>query len=156
MVQISIPKLSLLGLLLAVCSALDTETDKTTYDYIVVGSGPGGGPLASRLARAGFNTLLLEAGDDQGSSLNYSIPGFVATVSEDEALAWNFYVNHYNDLAQNERDQKFSYRLQDGSVYVGLHPPSGATPLGVLYPRAGTVGGCGSHNQLFWFSTSAL
>lgn len=39
-----------------------------TYDYVVVGSGPGGGPLASNLARAGFKTLLLEAGDDQSTA----------------------------------------------------------------------------------------
>jgi len=30
------------------------------YDYVVVGSGPGGGPLASRLAIAGFKVLLIE------------------------------------------------------------------------------------------------
>lgn len=37
------------------------------YEYIVVGSGAGGGPLACRLARAGHKTLLIEAGDDQVS-----------------------------------------------------------------------------------------
>jgi choline dehydrogenase len=35
-----------------------------TYDYIVVGSGPGGGPLAANLAKAGQSVLLLETGDD--------------------------------------------------------------------------------------------
>ena len=33
------------------------------YDYIVVGAGNGGGPLASNLAERGFEVLLLEAGD---------------------------------------------------------------------------------------------
>ena len=34
----------------------------TTFDYIVVGSGPGGGVPASHLASKGFRVLLLEAG----------------------------------------------------------------------------------------------
>jgi choline dehydrogenase len=41
------------------------SVNNKTYEYIVVGSGPGGGPLASNLARAGHSVLLLEAGDDQ-------------------------------------------------------------------------------------------
>lgn len=42
-----------------------TPIDNKTYEYIVVGSGPGGSPLASNLARAGHSVLLIEAGDDQ-------------------------------------------------------------------------------------------
>jgi choline dehydrogenase-like flavoprotein len=38
------------------------SVNNKTYEYIVVGSGPGGGPLASNLARAGHSVLLLEAG----------------------------------------------------------------------------------------------
>ncbi|KAK1956027.1 FAD/NAD(P)-binding domain-containing protein [Colletotrichum sublineola] len=41
-----------------------------------------------------------------------------------------------------------TYRLLSGELYVGLNPPTGAEPLGTLYPRAGTLGGCGSHNVL--------
>jgi choline dehydrogenase len=36
--------------------------DNKTFEYIVVGSGPGGGPIASNLARAGRSVLLIEAG----------------------------------------------------------------------------------------------
>lgn len=45
------------------------------YDYIVVGSGPGGAPVAANLAKAGASVLLLEAGDDQGATnLHVEIP----------------------------------------------------------------------------------
>src|SRR5688572_32197324 len=39
----------------------------TPFDYIVVGSGAGGGPLAARLAEGGKRVLLLEAGFDPAS-----------------------------------------------------------------------------------------
>ncbi len=45
------------------------------YDYIVIGSGPGGAPVAANLAKAGASVLLLEAGDDQGATnLHVEIP----------------------------------------------------------------------------------
>jgi len=53
------------------------ESDSTSlgsYEYIVVGSGPGGGPLAARLAIAGFKVLLIDAGNDEGSALQYQVP----------------------------------------------------------------------------------
>ena len=37
-------------------------------DYIIVGSGAGGGTLAARLAEYGFQVLLLEAGGDPRTS----------------------------------------------------------------------------------------
>lgn len=40
------------------------QSDNATFDYIVVGSGPGGGVTASHLASKGFRVLLLEAGGD--------------------------------------------------------------------------------------------
>ncbi len=104
------------------------ETSGETYDYIVVGSGAGGGPLAANLADKGFRVLLIEAGSDP-ESYNYQVPCFHALATEEKDMAWNFFVHHYD--ADEERDPK--YREEHG---------------GVLYPRAGTLGGCTAHNAM--------
>jgi choline dehydrogenase len=100
------------------------------FDYVVVGSGAGGGPLAANLALAGFNVLLLDAGGDEDFP-DYEVPAFHARASEDERVAWNFFVRHYADDAQQKRDDKFN-----------------AAQNGVLYPRCATLGGCTAHNAM--------
>ncbi|KAH8902213.1 choline dehydrogenase [Coniochaeta sp. PMI_546] len=122
--------------------------DLTGYEYIVVGSGAGGGPVASRLALAGHKTLLIEAGDDQGANVNYTVPAYNAKSSEDDALAWDFFVRHYADEQRQARDYKTSYDTPDGGVYTGLSPPPGSKMKGTLYPRTGTLGGCTAHNAM--------
>jgi hypothetical protein len=63
------------------------------YDYIVVGSGPGGAPLAARLGLAGYKVLVIEAGRDEAAdNINVTVPLFNAKASEDERLLWAFYV----------------------------------------------------------------
>ncbi|PGH09594.1 hypothetical protein AJ79_05650 [Helicocarpus griseus UAMH5409] len=118
------------------------------YEYVVVGSGPGGGPLASRLARAGHKVLLIEAGDDQGDSIFYQTPALHLHSTEHAPMRWDYWVNHYPDLERQKLDSKFTYRKSDGQVHVGENPPPDAEPLGILYPRAGTLGGCSAHNAL--------
>lgn len=84
-----------LAAIVSVAAVEERQTD-LVFDYIVVGSGAGGGPLASRLARAGQSVLLIESGDDQGTNYNYSVPGYQAAVTQDPQIAWDIYVcsNH--------------------------------------------------------------
>ena len=132
-----------------------TNTTNLEYEYIIVGSGAGGGPLASRLAMAGHKTLLIEAGDDQNGNLNISVPGYQAVVTQDPKLRWDMFVNHYQDQERAMRDPKFSYEIGPYQYHVGPDPPDGAKPLGILYPRAGTLGGCVTHNALIWITPHA-
>ncbi|KAJ5469509.1 hypothetical protein N7539_009127 [Penicillium diatomitis] len=134
--------------LLAATAGVASAVNITGYEYVVVGSGAGGGPLAARLALAGHKTLLLEAGDDQGENYNYTIPAYSARSSEDEKLSWNFFARHYADDERQARDFKTSYETPSGELYTGLSPPEGSKLLGTLYPRTGTLGGCTAHNAL--------
>jgi choline dehydrogenase len=127
--------IGLLGTVFATAINVPIEratTNNLTYEYIIVGSGAGGGPLASRLAIAGHSVLLIEAGDDEGTDTNYTIPAFQAAVAEDPKLRWDFYVNHYPTLDRAERDPHFVWNNTDGTKHVGAPAPPGAKPLGIL------------------------
>jgi choline dehydrogenase len=119
-------------------------------EYVVVGSGAGGGTLAARLAEGGRRVVLLEAGGDprqlHGGDANdpsgnrlpedYDVPVFHAISTENAAMKWDFFVRHYTSQKLQERDPKYR-ETWDGKRVDG-----------VLYPRAGTLGGCTAHNAL--------
>ncbi|KAF2753482.1 alcohol oxidase [Pseudovirgaria hyperparasitica] len=143
---------SLLLAFTSIVGAAPAPNVDSDYEYIIVGSGAGGGPLASRLARAGKKTLLIEAGDDQIGNDNTTVPAFQAIVTQDPKMRWDFFVNHYQDLERAKQDPKFAYDIGNGQQYVGLTPPPGAKPLGILYPRSQMLGGCVTHNALIWIT----
>ncbi|KAJ9063010.1 hypothetical protein DSO57_1004640 [Entomophthora muscae] len=66
------------------------------FDYVVVGSGPGGGTLATELALKGFKTLLIEAGPEYFQA-NQSTPVFHSKSAEDPATTFDFDVKHYDN-----------------------------------------------------------
>jgi len=106
--------------------------------------------LAARLAEAGRTVVLLEAGGDPkalaggdpadpaGNRLpdDYNVPVFHAFASENEAMKWYFLVLHYGSDERQKRDPKYS---EDWN---------GQPVNGVLYPRAGTRGGCTARNAM--------
>jgi len=110
------------------------------YDYIVVGSGPGGAPVASNLVKAGYSVLLLEAGDDQSADLSTQIPALGLPQFTNR---WDFYVRQYADEALQLKNNHLTWRRADGSLWVGngSAAPADATLLGVYYPRGATLGG---------------
>jgi choline dehydrogenase len=100
------------------------------FDYIVIGSGAGGGPIAARLADADYVVGLIEAGGAPQTPW-YDVPVLHAQASEHPDISWEFFVKHFEDETRSKRDQKY-------------YPAKG----GVFYPRAGTLGGCTQHHAM--------
>jgi choline dehydrogenase len=115
------------------------QAHQEEWDYVVVGSGAGGGTLAARLAEKGMRVFLIEAGVDPVETPaerlpdDYAVPGFHAFACENPAMSWNFHVQHYKDPARQALDPKYD-----------------AAHGGVLYPRAAALGGCTAHNAMIF------
>jgi choline dehydrogenase len=123
-------------------------TGEESFEYVVVGAGAGGGVLAARLAEAGRRVLVLDAGDDPARPSDevspknrpawpdYEVPAFHPFASENPTLSWNFWVRHYANTAQQQKDWRYHENWEGEAVD------------GVLYPRATGLGGCTGHNAM--------
>ncbi|KAF7328864.1 Choline dehydrogenase [Mycena venus] len=76
------------------CPDLTHATD--VFDFVVVGSGAGGGPLASRLAENGFSVFLVDAGNDV-NTFNTTLPAYFARATEDETTELAYNINEFSD-----------------------------------------------------------
>src|SRR5512141_502995 len=112
--------------------------ERLEWDYVIVGSGAGGGTLAARLVESGMRVFVLEAGGDplrisaEGLPEDYEVPAFHAAACENPAMSWDFRVRHYVDEQRQARDPKYE------------------RGRGVLYPRAAALGGCTVHNAMIF------
>ncbi|MBI3864959.1 MAG: GMC family oxidoreductase N-terminal domain-containing protein, partial [Planctomycetia bacterium] len=122
--------------------------EESPFDFIIVGSGAGGGPLACRLALAGRRVLLIEAGGDPAHAPSvdfpraqpgeiHDVPGYMAAASEDQEMSWQFSVRHYADDQRQMLDHKYD-PAHDSSDKTG----------GIFYPRSSGLGGCTGHHAM--------
>ena len=129
---------------------MNSDSQNTAAEFIVIGSGAGGGTLAARLVEAGHSVLLIEAGGDPrdaqaqdnspsgGLPNDYDVPVFHGYASENTGIAWNFFVRHYANDARQKRDPNY------------VENNNGKRVDGVLYPRSSALGGCTAHNAMIF------
>ncbi|KAG5726885.1 Choline dehydrogenase [Termitomyces sp. T112] len=98
------------------------NTVNAEYDFIVVGAGAGGGPLASRLAESGYSVLLVDAGHDT-VNFNTTIPAYNIRSLEDPQIELNYTYQEFPDGFPVTRNDQW-------------------------YPRARALGGSTIHNAM--------
>ncbi|KAJ7676957.1 aryl-alcohol oxidase [Mycena polygramma] len=94
-----------------------------TYDFVIVGGGTAGNVIANRLTEnPGFSVLVLEAGVSNVGVLDSAVPFFMGNLIGSNIYEWNF----------------------------ATTPQLGLNGRVLPYPRAHMLGGCSSHNSMFY------
>ncbi len=129
------------------------------FDYILVGSGAGGGPLAARLALAGKRVLVIDAGDDPADEKSrtypraepgetFACPGYHGASTEDYEMSWQFSVRHYFDTARQQKDAKYNQHDPPDARFLDPATNGGTGRGGIFYPRSSGIGGCTGHHAM--------
>lgn len=126
--------------------------DTTDIDYIIVGSGAGGGPLAARLALGGRRVLVLELGVDAGAASReladenqrplYHCPGLHTASVEP---------HRYGDVAPDTASELPVQHSSDPAIQASDSKARDFGRPGVLeqlYPRSYALGGCTAHHAM--------
>ncbi|KAI0333805.1 alcohol oxidase [Cubamyces sp. BRFM 1775] len=93
------------------------------YDYIVVGSGPGGSTVAARLSEdPSVNVLVIEAGPTGKDALELEVPALVPDIQSGSPFDWNY----------------------------TIVPQPGMNLRTLPYSRGKVLGGCSAINWMFW------
>ncbi|KAJ7253467.1 hypothetical protein C8J57DRAFT_1237276 [Mycena rebaudengoi] len=98
------------------------DPSASDVDFVVVGAGAGGGPVAAGLAESGYSVLVVDAGHDI-NNINTTIPFYFGRAVEDPQSELNYTFNEYSPGAKFPRNDAW-------------------------YPRARALGGSTTHNAL--------
>jgi choline dehydrogenase len=123
------------------------DPERTPLDFILVGAGAGGAPLAARLAERGYVVLVVEMGPEKpprpatAAVENTEVPLLHSETTEDPRHSLRFFVKHFDQDPAGSLDPK---------IHKGGDPRGDDD--GIFYPRAQGVGGCTVHNAMITVS----
>ncbi|KAF8748950.1 Aryl-alcohol oxidase [Rhizoctonia solani] len=110
------------------------------YDYIVVGAGAGGGPLAARLAISGYKVLLMDAGHDV---FNVNTTILCILHAQMRTLKWHLTMRFNTTHRARYACLYFQTLFESNYMPMCIQPQ-----VQKWYPRAAAIGGSTVHNAL--------
>lgn len=125
-----------------------TDPKTTRLDFIIVGAGAGGAPLAARLVERGFQVLVVEMGPKKPNPLPGTVvdctdvPLLHSETTEDKRHSLRYFVDHFS--GENE-DRNPRRHQNDPEEHKAINPHD---EEGVFYPRGQGIGGCTIHNAM--------
>ncbi|KAK6988575.1 hypothetical protein R3P38DRAFT_3228481 [Favolaschia claudopus] len=92
------------------------STEDSIYDYIVVGAGAGGGPVAARLAENGFSVLLVETGEDESGNVNTTSLFAAFSAMDDPKIDLDYRIKEYPANFPVQRNDQWYPRLSSSTT----------------------------------------
>lgn len=133
-------------------AAAAADPQQGVYDYVVVGAGSAGCPVAAKLAKAGKSVLLMETGPDD----DWKGPAGVDPLVPNECVGLTA-LDGMEDSPVTEPTWQFKRSYGGSAQRFPKHSGDGlgfSTGLGEFQPRARIVGGCSMHNYMVFLRAS--